>query len=77
MFMYVQCKMYAQLFQKWKQFNRVIYINDIQIADLEASRMAQMDADGTSADDIVIIHMDSDPPPENAASNTIISSDSK
>lgn len=26
--MYVQCKMYVQLFKKWKQFNRVIYIKN-------------------------------------------------
>ena len=34
-FMYVQCKTYVKLFRRWKQFNRVIYINDIQLPDSE------------------------------------------
>jgi len=49
--MYVQCKMYVQLFKKWKQFNRVIYINNV---------MASTDFDGiilndTSPNDTVAI----------------------
>lgn len=34
-FMYVQCKTYVKLFRRWKQFNRVIYINNIQLPDDE------------------------------------------
>lgn len=33
-FMYVQCKTYVKLFQRWKQFNRVIYINDIELVEM-------------------------------------------
>ena len=28
-FMYMQCKMYGQLFNRWKAYNRVIYIQDM------------------------------------------------
>ena len=28
-FMYMQCKMYCQLFGRWKAYNRVIYIQDV------------------------------------------------
>ena len=27
-FMYIQCKMYAHLCQRWKAFNRVIYVQN-------------------------------------------------
>lgn len=45
-FMYVQCKTYVKLFRRWKQFNRVIYINDIQLPeeDIEANPGASIPA---------------------------------
>ena len=27
-FMYVQCKMYVQLFRRWRAFNRIIYVQN-------------------------------------------------
>src|SRR6218665_1857537 len=27
-FMYVQCKMYIQLFQRWRAYNRIIYVQN-------------------------------------------------
>ncbi|XP_077503780.1 E3 ubiquitin-protein ligase MARCHF8-like isoform X2 [Amblyomma americanum] len=36
-FMYVQCKMYVQLFRRWRAFNRVIYVQDAPVPDKGAA----------------------------------------
>lgn len=40
--MYVQCKTYVKLFRRWKQFNRVIYINDVQLPETTESEANEM-----------------------------------
>lgn len=58
-FMYVQCKMYVQLFKKWKQFNRVIYINDVQVeaADMSDAVTHSQLSTSSAADGVIVIHM--------------------
>lgn len=41
-FMYVQCKMYIRLCQKWKTYNRVIYIENVP----EDQRVKVIDVEG-------------------------------
>lgn len=61
--MYVQCKTYVKLFRRWKQFNRVIFINNVQLPDMtesEATAMAETTSDSETVvpgESIVIIQM--------------------
>lgn len=49
-FMYVQCKMYAQLFRRWRAFNRIIYVQDapekmaMKLADLGPANVTPLNA---------------------------------
>lgn len=56
-FMYVQCKMYVQLFKKWKQFNRVIYINNVQTKDSDTRSASQNCLASATDDNVIVIHM--------------------
>ena len=60
-FMYVQCKTYVKLFRRWKQFNRVIYINDIQLTDHDT---------GEEDNNTVTIEMPAEPAQEEVANTT-------
>ena len=61
--MYVQCKTYVKLFRRWKQFNRVIFINNVQLPDMtesEANDMAETTSQSETTmpgENIVVIQM--------------------
>lgn len=68
--MYVQCKTYVKLFRRWKQFNRVIYINDIQLAE-EGGNVEGLTVSVIMApepphdnDNTVTIRINDQPPPD-------------
>lgn len=43
-FMYVQCKTYVKLFRRWKQFNRIIYINNVEVENAPGNDLDGEDA---------------------------------
>lgn len=52
-FMYVQCKMYVQLFKRWRAFNRIIYVQNVPEKAAELSPvtiLAPKDTDSITSD---------------------------
>ncbi|XP_064458795.1 E3 ubiquitin-protein ligase MARCHF8-like isoform X1 [Ornithodoros turicata] len=74
-FMYVQCKMYVQLFRRWRAFNRIIYVQDAPAkgglptaADLSpVVEPSKAKCGSPTPDDLTVGVASSDPPLEYVA----------